>query len=524
MVSSEASDLNYSDPYHNDFEGECRAGQVNSCVKGKCINIGRYANICTECQGDQVPINGVCSNGSGDSNNPDTSMCIKVTKGGSSYCVGCNAKSTGTSGFFLFYGGCYDISITPGSFVCSAASDGVCTLCNTKAKFVFVNNARSTREKCILCSDNVGFNGNQGVKDCAMCIEGSWRYAPFQSAGIQCNMCYLSSQAPIDGVCKEFGLHVCSNGYCKYCYNTHIYHRGGCYDRNQQYSASICSPYNQFVLGDYAGCKECAQRDEVPREGNCMHVLDADNCSKDPTKGICLDCKKHNPSTITFLYMGGCYHIDGRMGTQVCSSASDGVCTGCAIKDCVKCNLQSSTIQCDDCGSGYLSMDKSMCLQSCPSPSQKPSQDTPNRCICNDGYFLNKVGTACYPKSNCLEGVTECSSCSDDGLCASCIHKAYSIQPDRRSCALGCPGNYTGEAGELCHCKDGYILQGTTCISLAKETGATAAIAAVIVLLIILLVVGGVLCWFFIRKKKLAQKKPTRSLEKLGLVTIAETL
>lgn len=524
MMSSEVSTVDYADPYHNEFKGECRAGQVNSCVNDKCINIGRYANACTECRNGKVPINGVCSDGSGDSNNPDTSMCIKVTRGESSYCVGCNAKSSGKGGFFLFYGGCYDISTNPGSLICSAASNGVCTLCNTKNRLVFINDAYKAREKCILCSDDIGFDGNQGIKGCSICLEGSWRYAPFQNAGIQCNVCFLKNQAPIDGLCNEIGLHVCADGYCKYCYKTHIYHNGGCYSRAQQYSASICSPNNQFVLGDYTGCMECARKDEVPREGNCMRALDIDNCSKDATKGKCLDCNKHNPGILTFLYMGGCYHVNGLMGKQVCSSASGGVCTNCAINGCIKCNLQSSTIQCDECGSMYISMDKSMCLQTCPSPDQKASQDTPNRCVCNDGYTLNKAGTACYLTSNCPEGVTDCLSCDEDGLCASCIHKAYNIQPDRRSCALGCPENYTGEAGELCHCKDGYILQGTECISLARKAGTTAAIATVIVLLLILLVISGVLCWFFIKKKRLAKKKPTRSLENLGLVTIGETL
>lgn len=175
---------------------------------------------------------------------------------------------------------------------------------------------------------------------------------------------------------------------------------------------------------------------------------------------MCLDCRKHNPGTTVFLYMGGCYNTTERMGQQVCSSASNGVCTTCAISGCTKCDLQSTVIQCNDCGSGYLSLDKSMCLQSCPAPSQRPAAGSPNKCECSDGYVFNQVSTTCDSVTNCPASVTGCSTCDNAGLCLTCVYPAYSIQPDRRSCSLGCPDNFIGVAGEMCRCKDGYILQG----------------------------------------------------------------
>lgn len=525
ILSSETNTIDSSEPYRNGFGDTCRAGQVGSCVNNKCINIGRFANVCTECQGDKVPINGVCSDGSGGDQNPDISMCVKVTKNGSSYCTGCNAKSASDNTFFLFYGGCYDTKGFPGSNICSTASNGVCSSCNPNSRFVFVNPNNQAPEKCILCSDNVGFSGNQGVADCAVCLEGSWKHAPFQDAGVQCTVCFLKEYAPIDGSCKEFNPHICSDGYCTYCYKTHIYHNGGCYDRNQQYSASICSPENQFVLGDYTGCKECANENEVPREGGCKRTLNVDNCSKDAAKGVCLDCRKHNPGTTVFLYMGGCYNTTERMGQQVCSSASNGVCTTCAISGCTQCDLQSTVIQCNDCGSGYLSLDKSMCLQSCPAPSQRPAAGSPNKCECSDGYVFNQVSTTCDLVTNCPASVTGCSTCDNAGLCLTCVYPAYSIQPDRRSCSLGCPDNFIGVAGEMCRCKDGYILQGSTCIAMSNKAGlATGSVVAIVVVVLVLLVVAGVLCWFFLRKKKVIKNKPKHSLENLGLVSAVDTL
>ncbi|EES98774.1 Variant-specific surface protein [Giardia duodenalis] len=524
-LGSEVDVSDASEPYRNAFGDVCRAGQVGSCVSNKCINIGRYAHVCTECQGNKVPINGACSNGSGDSYNPDSSMCKKVTKGGSSYCIGCNEGSSSAGTFFLFYGGCYNTAEFPGSHVCSVAAGGVCTSCNAENRFIFINKDATAPEKCILCSDTIGFSGNQGVEGCAICSEGSWKYAPFQSAGIQCTVCFSKDRAPIDGSCKAFDSHNCSDGYCKYCYKTHIYHNGGCYDRTQQYSASICSPDNQFVLGNYAGCKECVNTDEVPREGNCKHVLKVDNCSKDSAKGKCLDCRKSNPGTTTFLYLGGCYHTNEPMGMQVCSSASNGLCTQCAISGCTQCDLQSSVIQCSDCGSNYLSLDNSMCLQSCPSPSQQASSTSPNKCECSAGYSLNTASMTCYLISNCPDSVSGCSSCDDKGQCTACLYSAYNIQPDRQSCALGCPDGFTGAAGELCHCPDGYFLQGDVCVAPSNKAGlAVGAVTAIVVVVLVILAVVGILCWFFLRKKRLSKGKATQSLENLGLMTIAETI
>ena len=149
---------------------------------------------CTRCNPGLGPVNGACGTSPGAS-----SICIPDNASSPTRCTECKSEAH----IFLFYGGCYTIVASPegnvGSYICSQASGGKCTECNTTGlgKYVFTNPDGTADERCILCSGAVGLGiqGASGRSDCIPPVNNK--------VGIAlCFTCNTVESAPVDYQCQ----------------------------------------------------------------------------------------------------------------------------------------------------------------------------------------------------------------------------------------------------------------------------------------------------------------------------------
>ena len=456
-------------PYQNGFGIPCTtADMIRDCQEGKCVPTGRYVSVCSLCKPGKIPLNGVCVNESTASDYGDISVCQKNDATNPTHCISCS-KNGSSNKYFLFYGGCYLTTSWPGNSYCLEASNGVCTKCNTNNKMIFINRNTSAPEKCILCSDHIGFGGSKGIQGCADCMDRA-ADSSSSSVDIQCLRCKTYGTAPIDDTCTLVGPHTCSDGYCTRCYKTHIFHLGGCFSRGGTKAEAICATANQFEIGNYSACKACVKTDEAPDQGNCKKHSERSKCTKD-SAGHCSNCLHGNPINV-FLFYGGCYEISEMPGGLICNATSKGLCTstvngsgvflnsnGCyfcndtangGISSCDNCSLESGSMVCKVCKSGtYRSPDSKQCLTECTHPLKKYCSNDICICECEVGYHLS--GGACVP---CHESCGLCTGPTENDceICATGWYWKYD-KNDHLTCVGvdGCgDGFYADRAESAC--------------------------------------------------------------------------
>ena len=118
-----------------------------------------YCSLCAD--NNQYPIDGICSSNKG------SNTCAKGV------CTQCAA------GYFLYMGGCYSVSKEPGSLMCTAAPNGICT--TPTSQYFAVPGAKATDQSVLACGNPVGTNttesnayvGIQGCKTCTAPSEAS---------------------------------------------------------------------------------------------------------------------------------------------------------------------------------------------------------------------------------------------------------------------------------------------------------------------------------------------------------------
>lgn len=652
-------------PYQNGFGISCSSSvMIADCQQMKCLPTGRYITVCSLCRTGLVPINGVCVNQTTAHDYGDISVCQKNDETNPTHCISCS-KNGSSNNYFLFYGGCYLATRWPGNSYCLSASNGVCTSCNTNAKMVFTNPNTTAQEKCILCSDNIGFGGSKGIQGCADCMNRN----SAGSTDIQCLRCKAYDTAPIDDACIPFGRHICADGHCTRCYKTHIFHLGGCFTRGGPRAEAVCASNNQFEIGDYSACKACVNTSEAPDQGNCKKHSEQNKCTKSST-GSCSDCLHSNPGS-TFLFYGGCYDATDVPGRLICSTSSGGSCTSVVnnsgvylngracyfcndtanggISNCLTCSYESNAVVCSRCGSGtarsldgreclsdcvfplrkycsndvcicecevghylsgntclachescafctgpsadqceactqgwlwrydennhltcvgvdgcgdgfypdvaesacmpcdinrcktcvkqsnvlctecstgYISLNETVCVDSCAGEYMEPSATGARRCICQEGYTKNADSSRCVPVHPCPSDTSGCSRCDSAGYCMKCTNTDHVIQLGRKSCTSECPLNSSPLYEYICVCNEGSVLTNGTCTIVPTTTSGvpvtTMIIAiAVIVIVVIVGVLVGVLCWYFLRNKRKRSIRPrtvSKMSESMGLV------
>ncbi|TNJ30472.1 High cysteine membrane protein [Giardia muris] len=432
------------------------------CADGSAFTIpGVDGEFCKKCsETGEAPINGKCGTPVA-----DTDHCTLDSKGA---CTDCNAGS-GSNNYFLFYGGCYDQTSSPGSTLCKTVVDGKCTAPLIADAITFIKD-----EVLYLCSDTSADAGgmtncgtcnyryptpdsSEKIFKCTDCIPGTGPISNSLSEigacetcpqdckgcadigfGFGCMRCTPGKNS-IDGIC-EANNNVCiddvSSGYCQSCKNGYMRFLGACLSPYKASSMGICSKDNQFLVGEALVCKEC-KAGFVPIDGTCISIgavntgtrAAGDNiCMKadgttpvEKTATKCEACKNPTGSDNYFLFNGGCYpaevSVGYTVGSHICSQASNGACADGKL-------LPTSGLYNN---SGVLTL----CSSRVPGCGQCVSDVTSGAVTCSAcgfGYY----GTApdCKACSTVLSGctvcdATTCSVCWDgsapdsDGKCSS---------------------------------------------------------------------------------------------------------
>ncbi|ESU40425.1 Variant-specific surface protein [Giardia duodenalis] len=265
-----------------------------------------------------------------------------------------------------------------------------------------------------------------------------------------------------DGTCKVCGVHVSESEYCSQCNEDATY-----------------APVNG----------QCA---DVSTEGQ-----DKTLCPQHAA-GKCTQCGGNS-----LLYMGGCYEAsEGKPGHNLCTLASNGVCTEAApgyFLNPLRASDKDSVVSCSDT-TGFTDTDKTykgvQYCEACDGSAltnaaggtakctrcQEQKYLKGNECVadasaCGTGYAAKEdsdSGNRCIKCDDAASGgIADCTQCAAitsptrSGAplvtCSQCTN-SKKVQPDRKGCIDTCPDN-SSETSGVCECTEGYTpdAAGTGC-------------------------------------------------------------
>ncbi|EFO62282.1 High cysteine membrane protein Group 1 [Giardia lamblia P15] len=459
---------------------KCENGYCTHCStnyiyhKGGCYNKTEKGNtICDPANQFEIIGYSACKKCANSSEVPHNGNCKPLGRWNSckkdaseGKCTACNRSSPGRNIFF-YEGGCYNINDPLGNTICIEAFNGKCTTCREENGYFKRNGT------CNSC--------NASITDCASCLTKYNDPNTIMCIGCKNNKyaavggasCLSTCPAENPGSCDESNICRCNCG-------------SGTYLSTTTNSCIACDSACADCTGSGANsCISCAS-------GKYMKYGTSDK--------ICVDLSE----------CGDGYYVD----------TDSRSCFQCGIEKCQTCAFNNNRVMCTKCSQGLISVNSSLCVSQCTGPNQQV--DAGVRCICVEGFEPNSDGV-CVSKNTCPSDTIGCSSCNTDGECLSCSNGGYNVQPNKRSCASGCPSG-SESVGSLCICMEGYTLKGDTCILQTRKASSSSTTIAVIVALSILVVVVVVLtCWFVLRKRrgsKVASKRRAASdnIELMGNV------
>ena len=334
----------------------CEGDAAIKCTNNKCELVGT-AQICTECATNgNVPINGACTAsgeptvGAAGCKNTDVSTDLSAVK----VCGQCDAAN-----YFLYKGGCYTTTATPGKTMCKTAEGGKCTA--AAAGYFIPPGAAKTDQSVISCSEETEITVNSkkytGVAHCNVCT-------PPTTTGSTPNL----------AVCT-----ACEDGY---------------FGPKESSPCQACGDVNCATCTQATTtqkCTRCKSGDGTGKE--YLKVTDASGGS-----GECVEA-----STCTTTHFPVSDPADKKLCVSCGTTANGG------IDDCTECTpiTQASragtvAITCSKCGTKKLNPDKSSCVATCPENSN--DDKTPNVCVCGDGFSL--VGDKCVPPNTNRSGLS----------------------------------------------------------------------------------------------------------------------
>ncbi|ESU44887.1 Variant-specific surface protein, partial [Giardia duodenalis] len=317
--------------------------------------------------------------------------------------------------FFLFRGGCYSQTGTPGSEICTKAEGGRCTTCKTDTNYIFQNPATAVTlgNECILCSDANGdgttkgvancnkctHTGNTGAATCSACQEGYYKdsngactqcnsaCATCETAANTCTSCpegkYLNGNTCVDGTSNSCG----ANSYAD----------------KRTWTCKACS--------EITGCTACAYNDD-------LHLPICSACDNSKVVRTELDGSTTCVDLNTECTTGGAHFKDD--STNKCLLCGDN--TNGGVEHCKTCTAKG---QCDSCVDGYVKTAGASTCTACGANCATCTEATKDKCdTCKPGFFL-QGGTSpgtCTPCDDADSGIPGCATCtfSTSLTCSSC--------------------------------------------------------------------------------------------------------
>ncbi|ESU40036.1 Variant-specific surface protein, partial [Giardia duodenalis] len=333
----------------------CLAGgdAANKCTPDKCESVGN-AQICTDCQTGNVPINGVCA----DATASEANCKNKAGNGKADQtCEQC------LNAYFMYKGGCYQTTQQPGQSMCAGASDGKCdTPADGKTYFV-VPGATKTDQSVVACGDTTGVTVDTnkkyvGVDGCAKCdapspITGATSLTTAAATCTECTVpkivktvtasgksvtsCIEPAECKdgffVDATAKPNKCTACADDNCNVCAEAGEGKCSQCKTTGKMYLKKAEGSQTGTCV-DEAGCKD----------GSTHYPDDAAKTCKSCTEGVpnCKTCTK-----------------EGSGNTVTCSACLEGffvestsTCTACADNNCAVCTA-AGTGKCSKCRDGY---------------------------------------------------------------------------------------------------------------------------------------------------------------------------
>ncbi|ESU43091.1 Variant-specific surface protein [Giardia duodenalis] len=176
------------------------AGACDAIVVDGNGNMKYYCSLCG--QSNYVPIDGICK--------------VKGSNQGSDSGCSNGACQSCAANYFLYMGGCYNTQTTPGSLMCTAATNGICTAA-ANSRYFKVPGAASTDQSVLGCGNPLGTNTTStnayvGVEDCRTCTAPS-EASNGAMAAAKCTACDEGTALTDSG----YGCVTCSIAGCSAC-------------------------------------------------------------------------------------------------------------------------------------------------------------------------------------------------------------------------------------------------------------------------------------------------------------------
>ena len=500
----------------------CNSGDASSnCGGANCEMVGE-TEICTQCNTDNVPINGRCETAADAidkctaeaSGTAGSCKVCGVHVSESEYCSECNSPNThapvngkcadvNTEGqdktlcpakdqgkctrcggnSLLYMGGCYQVGDgLPGKNLCLLSDgSGVCT---EAAPGYFLNPLKaSNKDSVVACSNTTGFTDAgktyKGVDGCATCTAPEPISDSSSTKAATCTRCqgqkYLKGNTCVDGA------DACGQGYAA---------------KKDDTNGNKCLACTDQSSGGVTGCAECTY-DSAKTKLKCTKC--SANYLKTAADGTTTCVDQDKCVTDSFPVMnaqtgnkcvlcGDATGSDGWKGVTGCAkctkpaSAGPATCTECQADRYLKAKAGSTAETCETketCTGGYFPKDESSGGNKCASCS-----DT------NNGGIADC--STCTPIASPTTTVlVKCSACESN----------KKVSPGGSSCVTNCPGNSSEQSG-ACVCSSGFAPSGDMCVPTGPNLS-TGAIAGISVAAVV--VVGGLvgfLCWWFICRGK----------------------
>ncbi|TNJ26544.1 pVSP [Giardia muris] len=207
-------------PYYGACLSPQSADTIGICALKNQLLVGETL-VCKECKAGSVPIDGTCTpltvvNRGTTRTTGANDICLNEAgtdpvSSSATRCGSCK-NPTGSNSYFLFEGGCYPASSTPGtsvgSLLCSAASNGKCTTPAPNAPFILDTTSgafTACPKECGACTSStacsscaLGYYSNStvtGPSDCTACPSGCT-----SCPSGKCDLCWDGS-TPTNNAC-----------------------------------------------------------------------------------------------------------------------------------------------------------------------------------------------------------------------------------------------------------------------------------------------------------------------------------